>query len=46
MIKETELNSGNLKKQIVAAKKYGLTLKKYQLLTQTEKTSFKDGFSS
>ena len=42
MIKETELNSGNLKKQIVAAKKYGLTLEKYQSLTQTEKTSLKD----
>ena len=43
--KNVEINSGNLKKQIVAAKKYGLTLKKYQLLTQTEKTSLKDKFS-
>ena len=39
-----ELNSGNLKKQIVAAKKYGLTFEKYQLLTQTEKTSLKDKY--
>ena len=30
MIKKIELNSGNLKKQIVAAKKYGLSLEKYQ----------------
>ena len=28
MIKNIELNSGNLKKQIVAAKKYGLSLDK------------------
>tara|TARA_B100000959_G_C14778519_1_gene540544 strand:+ start:86 stop:625 length:540 start_codon:yes stop_codon:yes gene_type:complete len=39
-----ELNSGNLKKQIVAAKKYGLSLEKYQSLTQTEKTSLKDKY--
>ena len=37
--------SGNLKKQIVAAKKYGLSLKKYQSLTQIEKTSLKDKYS-
>ena len=45
MIKKIELNSGNLKKQIVAAKKYGLSLEKYQSLTQTEKTSLKDKYS-
>ena len=40
-----KINSGNLKKQIVAAKKYGLSLEKYQSLTQTEKTSLKDKYS-
>ena len=45
MIKKIELNSGNLKKQIVAAKKYGLSLEKYQSLTQIEKTSLKDKYS-
>ena len=40
--KNVEINSGNLKKQIVAAKKYGLILKKYQSLTSTEKIALKD----
>ena len=39
-----KINSGNLKKQIVAAKKYGLTLKKYQELTTTQKTALKDTY--
>ena len=39
-----KINSGNLKKQIAAAKKYGLTLKKYQELTTTQKTALKDAY--
>ena len=39
-----KLNSGNLKKQIAAAKKYGLSLENYQSLTQTEKISLKDKY--
>jgi len=36
------MDSGGLAKQRMAAEKYGMTLKKYQSLSQQEKTRLKD----